>query len=193
MLPTRRVVDTGDVDSGRGARMRRTRETVRSLHRGQTLGCGGQPEDEAFELLQMERREVLESLGSDAGQLQAHDAMVLGVATADDQTGLVGTVHQLDGAVMAQEQVVRHLADGRAAWVVVTANGEEELVLARREPCGPGLLLTPTQEVPESRPQRGAVARSRYPTVSSGYDNIAIRWIFGLIAGRRSSLSETSR
>ena len=80
--------------------------------------------------------------------------MVVGVALAADQPGGIGAVDELDGAVVAEEQVVGDLADGRSAGVIVAMDGEEQLMLVRGQPGRLGLLFAPAQEATEPVSQR---------------------------------------
>ena len=73
-----------------------------------------------------ERRQVGVAIG---GQLEVHDASIVGVGPPLQQPGPLGPIDQLDGAVVAQHQVVGDVADRRVA--VVAADGEEQLVLGR--------------------------------------------------------------
>ena len=79
--------------------------------------------------------------------------MVLVVSGAGDETGGVGPVDEADHAVMEQEQIVRHLSDGRTTGIAVPSNGQEELMLGGREAGGLGLLLAPALEMAEAGPQ----------------------------------------
>ncbi len=78
--------------------------------------------------------------------------MVIGVSSSGDETRLLGPVHEPDRTVVAQQQVVGHLAHGRPAPVGVSMDGEEQLVLGRGEPGFLGLLVAPAQEAPKARP-----------------------------------------
>jgi hypothetical protein len=57
---------------------------------------------------------------------------------------LVCPIDQTNHAVMAEEQIVRHLADGRTSWVGVSTDRQEKLVLCRGQPGCFGLLLAPS-------------------------------------------------
>ena len=93
----------------------------------QTSGTWGQ----ADQLLEMERRERLQSSGAVGGHLQADHPMVVVVPSAPDKTGRVGPVDQTYRTVMPEEQIVGDLADGRTPWVAVTSDGQEELMFGR--------------------------------------------------------------
>jgi hypothetical protein len=55
----------------------------------------------------------------------------------------LGTVDQLDGAVVAQQQGPGDLADGRPIRVGMAADGQQQLVLGWGEPGRSGLLGAP--------------------------------------------------
>ena len=95
------------------------------------------------EVLLAERLELARAL---LGEAQAHDAEVVVVLAARDQPGLLGAIDEPDRAVMAQHEVAGDVADGRSARVVMTADGEQQLVLGRGEARGLGVLLAPAQE-----------------------------------------------
>ncbi len=109
------------------------------------------------ELLEMGLRQRLETLAPGRGELQPDDAVVLGIAHPLDQLGRHGPVHQPDGAVVAEQEVVGHLADGRAAAVRMSPDGQQQLVLRRRQPGGFRLLLAPAEEAAQPGPQRQQV------------------------------------
>ncbi len=137
----------------------------------------GEPEGEPLELLAVELGERLEPLGAGRGQLQADDPVVLGVAVPLHQPSRVGPVDQSDRAVVPEQQVVGHLAHGGAAAVAVPPDGEQQLVLRRRQPGRLGLLLAPAQEAPKSRAQRQqvlvvVVPQSHRITIASCYDRL---------------------
>ena len=80
------------------------------------------------------RTERLEALAPRRGELQADDPVVLGVAYPLDQLGRHGPVDQPDGTVVAQQQVVGDLTDGRATAIGMPPDGQQELVLGRSQP-----------------------------------------------------------
>ena len=129
------------------------------------------------ELLEVGLGECLEALAPGRGELQADDPVVLGVAHPLDQLGRVGPVHQPDGAVVAEQEVVGHLADGRAAAVGVPADGQQQLVLRRRQSGGLRLLLAPAEEPAQSGPQRQQILVVGIPqthrlTIASCHDSL---------------------
>jgi hypothetical protein len=68
----------------------------------------------------------------------------------DDQPDGLGALSQLDGAVVAKQQIPGHIADGGPTGVVMPPDSEQQLVLGGGKPgrLGPG--LGPVQE-PEPR------------------------------------------
>ena len=108
---------------------------MQPLHRCQVLPRSRELEGEAFEFFEMEGRERLKAFGADFGELNADDTMILGVPGARDQPSSVSTVHKTDCAVVAQQEVVRHLADSGTTGVPMSADREEQLVLGGSQPC----------------------------------------------------------
>ena len=96
--------------------------------------------------------------------------MVLGVTHPLDQLGGHGPVDEPDGAVVAEEEVVGHFADGGAPAVRMPPHGQQELVLRRCQTRRLRLLLAPAEEPAQSGAQRQQVLvvgisenhRSRY-------------------------------
>jgi hypothetical protein len=73
--------------------------------------------------------ELLELGGLNRGERDVHDALVRCVGVAFDQAVSGGAIDQLDGAVVAQHQVVGQIADRRTRWVGMAADREQQLVL----------------------------------------------------------------
>ena len=67
---------------------------------------------------------------------------------------LVRPIDQTDNAVMAEEKIVRHLADCRTSRVGVSTDGQEKLMLCRGQPGRFGLLLAPSLKMTKTRPER---------------------------------------
>lgn len=80
--------------------------------------------------------------------------MVVGLAAAGNQAGGLGPVDQLDSAVVAKEQVVGRLADGRTRRIAVTPYGQQQLVLGGGQPGGLGLLGAPVLESTKAGTER---------------------------------------
>ena len=87
--------------------------------------------------------------GAAGSEVQPHDPVVVAVLTAADEPGGLRPVDQADGSVVAQKEVLGHVADGRSAPVGMTPDGEQQLVLGRRDAGRLGLLLAPAQEATE--------------------------------------------
>lgn len=92
----------------------------------------------------MRASECLHLANAGVAQPDADDALVLDVVDPLDQTCGDGSIHELDDAVVSEQQVLGHLADRRRP--TVTADGEQQLVLGARQPDRLGLVLAPTQE-----------------------------------------------
>ena len=82
-------------------------------------------------MLLAQRSELRRAL---VGQVQPHDAEAVGVRPALDEAGGGRAVDQADRAVVAEQQAVGDIADGRPAGIRVAADGQQELVLRRRQP-----------------------------------------------------------
>ncbi len=79
---------------------RRSRQTVSWLDRRQALPGGRVLKCETFEFLEMLRGQDLQSLRTGSGELQPDDPMVFWVTVSYDESGYVGAIDELDGAVM---------------------------------------------------------------------------------------------
>jgi len=77
--------------------------------------------DQAAKLLEVKRGEALKMTCAEGRELEADHALVIGVECPLDRACGSRPVHQLDGAVVAEEQVVGDLADDRCPGVVVAA------------------------------------------------------------------------
>ena len=108
---------------------------------------------ESLEFLEMLSRKSLEPFSPFIGEMQSDDTVICRIPQPLYQPRLFCPIDQTDDAVMAQEEIVGHFADRRTPWVGVTADGQEQLVLCRREPGGSSLLLAPPLKVAKSRPQ----------------------------------------
>lgn len=102
----------------------------------------------------MQGRQCFKTLGTDGSEPQPDNSMVFLVSNAADETCGICTVNETDRAVVTEQQIVGNLTDGRASWVVVTPDSQQELVMGRREPSGARLLFAPPLEVAQPSPQR---------------------------------------
>lgn len=97
----------------------------------------------------MKRRKRLEVRRTIVAQAQAHYAVVLLASLPHHQPCLLCPVDQANGAVMTQQEVVGHLANGGPIGAGVPPDGQEQLVLRRGQPRGTGLVGAPGFEVAE--------------------------------------------
>ena len=98
------------------------------------------------ELFEVGLGERLEALAPRRRELQTHDSVILWVPDPLDELGGDGPVDQADGTVVAEEQVVGHLADGWATAVGVPPDGQQQLMLGRGQPRSFRLLLAPSEK-----------------------------------------------
>ncbi len=98
----------------------------------------------------MQLGELFDAPIAEAGEAKTDDPAVIAVPEAADKAGLHGPVHQLHGAVVAEQQVVGHLPDGGTGWVGMAPDSQEQLVLGGGEAHGRRLLLAPAQKTPQA-------------------------------------------
>jgi hypothetical protein len=118
--------------------------TVARVLEGVPQGMHGRRE--VGQLVEVLLAEGLELACALVGEAQAHDAEVVVILAARDQSSLLGAIDEADRTVVAQDEVAGDIPDGRSARVAVTADGEQQLVLGRCEACGLSVLLAPAQE-----------------------------------------------
>ncbi len=87
--------------------------------------------------------------GAAARQLDEHAAAVSGVAAAPDEVGPLAPVHEADGALMFDLELVGELGDSGSA-AGRPADEEEELILRRRDFRGSRELLGGVKEPAQS-------------------------------------------
>ena len=107
-----------------------------TLHGRQSFPRAGELGRQAYELFEVQGRESLETLRAVGGEMQSNHPMILVVSGAGDQTGGVSPVDEPNRAVMEQQQIVRHLSDGRTTGITMPPDGQEQLVLSGREAGG---------------------------------------------------------
>ncbi len=107
---------------------------------------------QTFDLLKVLGRETLESARAVGRERQTHDPVVDVGAHPAHEAGLDRPVHESHRTVVLEQEVLRHVTDGRAPGVVVPAHREHELVLGRGEPLGARLLLAPVLEAAQAGP-----------------------------------------
>ena len=111
---------------------------------------GSKARFDPFQLLEVLFGERAEAALAERREGETDYTLVVGVDGARDETGGLGAVDELHRAVVTQEQMVGDVADGRAERVVVAADGEEQLVLRRREPGFACLALAPAEEAAQA-------------------------------------------
>ncbi len=97
--------------------------------------------------------ELAEPTPTQRGQPEPDDPLVVGVGRPPHQSGVLGPIDQPNGAVVPEQQGLRHVTDRGAAPVPVPTDREQELMLRRREADGHGLLLAPVQEAAQAYPE----------------------------------------
>ena len=98
------------------------------------------------ELLEVGLGEGLEALAPGRRELEADNAVVLGISDPLDQFGGVSPVDQPDRTVVTEEEIVGDLAHGRSTSIGMPADGKQQLMLRRRQSRRFRLLLTPAEE-----------------------------------------------
>lgn len=111
----------------------------------------------------MTSAEAYQLVGSDSGDGEAYDAMVVGITGAAEVAGLDRAIDQAGCAVVSQHQHLGNVADGRFVRPGVPADGEEELMLRGSEPFALGFLFAPVEEPPQLRAEleQSSVVRVR--------------------------------
>jgi hypothetical protein len=84
--------------------------------------------------------------------MQAHDAVVVGVGHTLEQSCRLGPVDELDGAVVAQQEMLGDVTD--RGWLAVAANCQEQLVLRSCQSDRARLIIAPMQETAETVAER---------------------------------------
>jgi CBS domain-containing protein len=94
---------------------------------------------------------------SGLGELHPDHPRVLDVGAAPDEPGHRGAVDQLDRAVVAQQQVVGEVADGRRGVTGMPFDGDQQLMLDVGQADRLGLFLAPVLEPAQVHPEREEV------------------------------------
>jgi hypothetical protein len=102
----------------------------------------------------MQSREPVDLERPPAGQLQMDEAMIVGIALTADQPSPLCSIHETDGAVMSQEQMVGDVSDRRPAGIRVRPHDQKQLMLGSGQSDSAGLLLTPVQKPTKIGPKR---------------------------------------
>src|SRR5690606_8003669 len=109
-----------------------------------------QSREEATQFLDVLLGQIVQAVRPFHRQANTYGASVFGVGAPLDQAVPFPPIDEVDGAVVAQLEVVRHRGDGRAEGVGMPANGEEELVLAGGDPRFAGPIGAPSQKPAEA-------------------------------------------
>lgn len=75
------------------------------------------------ELLQVGGGKGLHTRPPIGGEVEAHDAVVVGIGHPREQACRLGSVHELDGAVLPQQQVLCDITD--RGWLAVAAHDQK--------------------------------------------------------------------
>ena len=97
----------------------------------------------------MSRGQLLQDPVARLGQANSHHAAVVRVTGPFDQSRRRGAVHELHGAVRAQQQVACQLADGGREVAGVSLDRHQQLMLDVRNALGLGLVFAPALEAPQ--------------------------------------------
>ena len=98
-----------------------------------------------------------EPLFADAGEADPYHPAVTLVGTALHEGRGFGPVDEFDCAVMAHQEVARHVADGWRLAARVTLDRQQQLMLRGRQAGLPGACLAPAEELPQAGPEREQV------------------------------------
>ena len=102
------------------------------------------------QLVEMRGREPAQPPSAVGGQPDSRHPAVLGVAPALHQPCRRRPVHQLDRAVMTQQQVTGEITDGGMLPTGVALDRYQQLMLGRSETNRTGLRLAPVQEAAQA-------------------------------------------
>ncbi|MFZ0002009.1 MAG: hypothetical protein WAK76_21165 [Trebonia sp.] len=98
---------------------------------------------------EVSRGQLLQDPVARLGQADSHHAAVVRVTGPFDQSRRRGAVHELHGAVRAQQQVACQLADGGREVAGVSLDRHQQLMLDVRNALGLGLVFAPALEAPQ--------------------------------------------
>lgn len=99
----------------------------------------------------MERRQATQLLGAPSSQSEPDAAVIVAVALTADEPGVLGPVHEADGAVVAEQELLGDIPDGRPERIGMAPDDQEELMLGGRQPDDLGLLFAPAREAAQTR------------------------------------------
>jgi hypothetical protein len=145
------------------------------LYRSQSLPHARELASQTFELFEMQSRQSLKSLCAGRGEAQPDHPVILLVPGPAYQAIRISTVDETHRAVVAQQQVVGHLANGWALGIAVPSDGKQQLVLSGRQAGGARLLFAPPLKVPKPGSQGEEPAIDVVRQTQSCHDIIVTR------------------
>lgn len=86
-------------------------------------------------------------------QADPHNAHVVRVVYADDESRSLGPVDKANNGVVANHEVLREIGDCRPSSAAVAADRKQQLVHRRRKTCLSGCTFAPSKKSAKSRPK----------------------------------------
>lgn len=105
---------------------------------------------EAMQLGKVRGSELTQTAFAAGTQPDPYEPAIAGIGNPAHKAGHLRTVHQLDGAVMAQQKVTRKVTDGRRLVAGMTFDRDYELVLGVSQARGAGVVFAPPLETPQT-------------------------------------------
>src|SRR5215469_163613 len=161
---------------------------------------------DALQFTPMHLGELGQHLAPATGKVQLHLAPVVARGSAEDELFLNQPVHQADGAVVLDEQLLRQIVDGDAPAVRTRPQDQHRLIVLAGQACFGSRFFAEAHELAERATKRrefcvvagvqleslfgplqlhGASLRPNSATAApipflswSGYNNIVLRYIF---------------
>lgn len=101
----------------------------------------------------MERGQAVEPFAAAGGKADPHDPLVGPIGMAANQPDGFRTVDEAHHAVVAQQHLLRQLADRWSCRAAPTADGQQKLMLRRGDPGLLSAILRPPQVAAEGVPE----------------------------------------
>ena len=105
------------------------------------------------ELLEVVLGEALQPLAAFGGEVHPHHPRVARILAPHDEPRGGGSVHELDPAVVAQEQIFGEVPDRGSTGAIVTSDGEQKLVLGGGQARRLSLARAPAQKASQPSAQ----------------------------------------